>query len=542
MADLRADSVDRIRAAARRARGAPRRVTDAIASTARGAPGGRRAARASARGTDAAGRRTRSRRRPQWIEQRALALLDAGIAPSLARVINATGVDPPHESRPRAARGRGARAHRRGRGGLRQPRIRPRRRRARAPARARRAPARRRSPAPRPRSSSTTTPPRRCSCWRRSPPAARSIVSRGELVEIGGGFRVPDVMAQSGAIAARSRHDQPHARHRLRRGDRRPHGAASCACIRRTSASKASPSGRRSRELAALAHRFSLPLFEDLGSGWLGLDDVRRRAGARATSRRSAQSLAAGADLVAFSGDKLLGGPQAGIVVGRRDLIERVRTAPADARAARRQADLRGARGDARAVGAGAGARRRFPLYRMLTMTVDEIERARAGARRARSRRIAGVTLPRHRRRLDDRRRQRAGSALADEARRASASSVSHRVGAGSAGCARQSAGGRADSTTSERRARSAHGRRTTTRTARGSPQRDRQRTRRASAGSNAAESGRELRASSPRQDAEVEDGDEREDQPGERDRRAARDDGPAPSRRSCTSCTTMRR
>src|SRR5690606_24432828 len=86
--------------------------------------------------------------------------------------------------------------------------------------------------------------------------------------------------------------------------------------------------------LAALAARFEVPLVEDQGSGWLGFDVVSADAFPAESRRVLARepsvcgSIAAGLDLVAFSGDKLLGGPQCGILVGRRALVDRVRTHP----------------------------------------------------------------------------------------------------------------------------------------------------------------------------------------------------------------------
>ena len=87
---------------------------------------------------------------------------------------------------------------------------------------------------------------------------------------------MPDVLAQSGAVAARSRHDQPHARRATtRRRSRDRTAAAPARASRPTSESRASRSGRRSTDLAALARQFSIPLVEDLGSGWLGLRPTR---------------------------------------------------------------------------------------------------------------------------------------------------------------------------------------------------------------------------------------------------------------------------
>ena len=149
------------------------------------------------------------------------------------------------------------------------------------------------------------------------------LVSRSELVEIGGGFRVPDVMTQSGAklrevgTTNRTRLND----YALAIGDR-------TAAILRVHPSNFRIEGFVERtplsDLAALAHRFELPLIEDLGSGLAASDPPA----ALDAEPRVQQVLEAGADVVCFSGDKLLGGPQAGIIAGRRRWIDPVRRHP----------------------------------------------------------------------------------------------------------------------------------------------------------------------------------------------------------------------
>jgi L-seryl-tRNA(Ser) seleniumtransferase len=144
------------------------------------------------------------------------------------------------------------------------------------------------------------------------------LVSRGELIEIGDGFRIPDVLERSGATLR-----EVGTTNRTRAADYETAIGGETALLLRVHQSNfrlvgftAQPS---LRELADLAHRHELPLVDDLGSG--ALVDIGDEPTARA-------SLAAGADLVCFSGDKLLGGPQAGIVVGRADLVEQLRRHP----------------------------------------------------------------------------------------------------------------------------------------------------------------------------------------------------------------------
>jgi len=149
------------------------------------------------------------------------------------------------------------------------------------------------------------------------------LVSRAELVEIGGGFRVPDVMAQSGAklrevgTTNRTRVND----YALAIGDR-------TAAILRVHPSNFRIDGFVEQtplaDLAALAHRFDLPLVEDLGSGLC----ASAPPAALDAEPRVQHVLAAGADVVCFSGDKLLGGPQAGIIAGRRRWIDPVRRHP----------------------------------------------------------------------------------------------------------------------------------------------------------------------------------------------------------------------
>ncbi|MFI5177623.1 MAG: L-seryl-tRNA(Sec) selenium transferase [Vicinamibacterales bacterium] len=214
------------------------------------------------------------------------------------------------------------------------------------------------------------------------------LVSRGELVEIGGGFRVPDVMAQSGAVLR-----EVGTTNRTRLNDYAAAIGERTALILRVHPSNFRIEGFTERpplaELAALAHRFNLPLFEDLGSGWLGSTDEPMPALADEPSMR--ESIAAGVDLVSASGDKLLGGPQAGLIVGRGALVDRVRRHPL-MRALRVDKLTYAALEATLALWAQAPATRTaLPVHRMLTMGAAEIERRALGLVEALAT-VAGLT------------------------------------------------------------------------------------------------------------------------------------------------------
>ncbi len=148
------------------------------------------------------------------------------------------------------------------------------------------------------------------------------IVSRGELVEIGGGFRVPDVMKQSGATLR-----EVGTTNRTRAADYAAAINERTALVLRVHPSNFTIEGFTARpalaELVDLGRRFHVPVAEDLGSGYL------RRSGVRAGGEPAVEdSVAAGVGVCCFSGDKLLGGPQAGIILGTRELLDPVRRHP----------------------------------------------------------------------------------------------------------------------------------------------------------------------------------------------------------------------
>ncbi|MGH9639761.1 MAG: L-seryl-tRNA(Sec) selenium transferase, partial [Bryobacteraceae bacterium] len=148
------------------------------------------------------------------------------------------------------------------------------------------------------------------------------IVSRGELIEIGDGFRIPEIMARSGAILR-----EVGTTNRTRIDDYRRAISEKTALILRVHRSNFRMSGFTERpalaDLVQLGREHNLPVYEDLGSGCLmdlrqfGIDEPL-----------VSDSLRAGVSLVSFSGDKLLGGPQSGIIAGSLELVRRVRRNP----------------------------------------------------------------------------------------------------------------------------------------------------------------------------------------------------------------------
>jgi L-seryl-tRNA(Ser) seleniumtransferase len=207
------------------------------------------------------------------------------------------------------------------------------------------------------------------------------IVSRGELVEIGGGFRVPDVLAQSGAILR-----EVGTTNKTRTADYAAAIGERTGLILRVHPSNFRIEGFTERpgvgELVDLGSRFGVPVAEDLGSGYLGGSGHTPPAGRADPLAHSEPaieaSVAAGVDLCCFSGDKLLGGPQAGIIVGGRKLIDAVRRHPL-MRALRVDKMTYAALEATLAEYAAGRAAATVPVRRMLTMTAEEI-RARAEA------------------------------------------------------------------------------------------------------------------------------------------------------------------
>jgi L-seryl-tRNA(Ser) seleniumtransferase len=151
---------------------------------------------------------------------------------------------------------------------------------------------------------------------------AEVVVSRGELIEIGDGFRIPDIMSESGAILC-----EVGTTNRTRIRDYERAINERTRLLLRVHPSNFRITGFTERpsldQLVALGQRTQLPVYEDLGSGCL--TDLSASGIAEPLVRASC---AAGASVISFSGDKLLGGPQAGIIAGRKEIVERIRRNP----------------------------------------------------------------------------------------------------------------------------------------------------------------------------------------------------------------------
>ena len=201
------------------------------------------------------------------------------------------------------------------------------------------------------------------------------VVSRGELVEIGGGVRIPEILRRAGVRLV-----EVGTTNRTRVTDFEPalaDPAGKVAMVLRVHPSNFVQTGfvesPDPKELAALAHRHGAIVVDDLGSGALLPTE---RVGL-AHEPMPGERLAAGADLVTFSGDKLVGGPQAGLIVGRADLVARLRKDPL-ARAMRPDKTILAAVAATLALYRAGRAMADIPVWRMLAAPVDEL-RDRAG-------------------------------------------------------------------------------------------------------------------------------------------------------------------
>ncbi len=195
----------------------------------------------------------------------------------------------------------------------------------------------------------------------------RVIIPRSQLVEIGGGFRVPDVMKQSGAKLV-----EIGTTNKVRLADFEE-ALATPGLVMRAHRSNFKIIGFTEEpalgEIVKVAHQYGAILIDDLGSGTL-IDVVKYGMAHEPTVL---ESLAAGADLVTFSGDKLLGGPQAGIILGKADLLAKIKKHPL-ARAVRADKVRLAALSATLVHYLKAEAEREIPLWQMISQTSDNLK------------------------------------------------------------------------------------------------------------------------------------------------------------------------
>ena len=206
------------------------------------------------------------------------------------------------------------------------------------------------------------------------------VVSRGELVEIGGSFRIPEVMEQSGALLR-----EVGATNRTHPRDYRSAVSEETALLLKVHTSNFAVVGFTAEvsteELVAIGRESSVPVMVDAGSGTL----VNLSAYGLPGETTVQEYLAAGADLVTFSGDKLLGGPQAGILVGTRRCLEPMKKHPLLRALRVDKVTLAALEGTLRLYRDERQALEQIPSLRMMTVSGDELaSRARAAARRMR--------------------------------------------------------------------------------------------------------------------------------------------------------------
>ena len=194
------------------------------------------------------------------------------------------------------------------------------------------------------------------------------VVSRGEEVEIGGGFRIPDVLLQSGATLV-----EVGTTNRTYASDYEGAITADTAALLKVHASNFRVQGfthsPEANELAELGSRYGIPVLHDIGSGCL----LKTQDYGLAHEPTPQESIAAGVGLVFFSGDKLLGGPQAGIVAGRRELVASLERHPL-ARAVRIDKTSLAALGATLIHYVKGEAEEKVPVWRMITAAEGEME------------------------------------------------------------------------------------------------------------------------------------------------------------------------
>jgi L-seryl-tRNA(Ser) seleniumtransferase len=196
----------------------------------------------------------------------------------------------------------------------------------------------------------------------------RVIISRTQLVEIGGGFRVPEVMKQSGAKLV-----EVGATNKVRLSDYEEALQEPTALVMHAHRSNFKIIGFTEepslKEIVDVAHQAKVIVVDDLGSGAL-LDTAKYGFAHEPTVQ---ESLAAGMDLVCFSGDKLLGGPQAGIIIGKKDLLDKIKKHPL-ARAVRADKTCLAGITATLLHYLKDQAAREIPIWRMMSLTLEQIK------------------------------------------------------------------------------------------------------------------------------------------------------------------------